>query len=50
MFQSNISITSIFRIKEQAKQEINTNSLPPASVHFLLGLFFDPKNGGSIFL
>jgi hypothetical protein len=55
-------VAFIFRVEEEAKQETIRNSwqaeqnqsamhaplgLPPASAGFLLGLIFDPGNGGN---
>jgi hypothetical protein len=40
-------IASIFRTKEQAKQEI---SLPPAPAGFLFDLLFSAEDGGGTFL
>jgi hypothetical protein len=49
-------ITSIFRFKEQAKQETSMKAGGKAELAtcfhagFFLGLFFDPENRGDMFL
>jgi hypothetical protein len=44
-------IATIFRIEEQAEQE-TSRALFATSFHasFMLGLFFDPEDGGDVFL
>jgi hypothetical protein len=39
-------LPSIFRVEEQAKQEINVKACDKQT--YLLGLFFGPENGGGI--
>jgi hypothetical protein len=44
-------ITSIFRNEEQVKQETNMNQgCCLLDVGFLLGLVFNPEDGGDVFL
>jgi hypothetical protein len=43
-------IFSIFRVEEEAEQETSVKSGGKQSSGFLLGLCFDPEDGGDIFV
>jgi hypothetical protein len=44
-------IASIFRVEEYAEQETSVKAGgEQSSAGFLLGLFFDPEDGGDMFL
>jgi hypothetical protein len=40
----------MFRVEEYAKQEASVKQVASCSTGFLLGLFFDPEDGGDMFL
>jgi hypothetical protein len=43
-------IASIFRVKEQAKQETSVKAGGKHHAGFFLGLFLDPEDRGNMFL